>query len=210
MRVTMKALFILLLITCAGVVFAGGTPDGEPPSVEEDCDIYRNQPGPAFGLCNAYCEAMDCELANDGDPNTNPNANERACERVLARFVDATNGDDPPCEGAGEECPCFTTWTDPEPDNSIWQNFADGPPPTVVSCFDDGTNVAVSDGTDFAQVATDCDPDTPGLQRCCSVTFPGGQGEGITLTFPLTADEEVATCASTLRGSIPMTLNCLP
>jgi hypothetical protein len=37
------------------------TPDGEPPSVENICD---GQEGSAFGLCNSYCEAMDCDSDN--------------------------------------------------------------------------------------------------------------------------------------------------
>ena len=50
------------------------------------CDDYNGQ---AFGLCNAYCEAMDC----DGDPN----ANQNACDAVYANFSAAT-GEAPPCE----------------------------------------------------------------------------------------------------------------
>jgi hypothetical protein len=35
------------------------TPDGEPPSVETFCD--DNFAGRLRGLCNAFCEAMDCD-----------------------------------------------------------------------------------------------------------------------------------------------------
>ena len=52
---------------CAGIVamtavgtFAQ-TPDGLTPSEETVCDRYE---GNAFGLCNAYCEAMDCDSVN--------------------------------------------------------------------------------------------------------------------------------------------------
>ena len=44
--------------------------------------------GAAYGLCNAYCEAMDC----DGEPQ----ASEKACEKVLVNYVKIT-GDVPPC-----------------------------------------------------------------------------------------------------------------
>ena len=45
-----------------------GTPDGQPPSMETVCD---GQSGAAFGLCNAYCEAMDCDSP---DPQASPQA----------------------------------------------------------------------------------------------------------------------------------------
>ena len=46
--------------------------------------------GPAWGLCHAYCEAMECDTEN-------PNAAEDACMAVGARFQRVT-GDLPPCE----------------------------------------------------------------------------------------------------------------
>ena len=42
-----------------GRAFALGTPDGQPPSRETVCDGLH---GAAFGLCNAYCEAQDCDV----------------------------------------------------------------------------------------------------------------------------------------------------
>ena len=38
---------------------AAATPDGIPPSREEVCDDLE---GAAFGLCNAFCEAQDCDV----------------------------------------------------------------------------------------------------------------------------------------------------
>lgn len=52
------------------------TPDRLTPSVETICSVFT---GAAFGLCNAYCEAMDC-----GDPNQA--ASNTACERVNDNF----------------------------------------------------------------------------------------------------------------------------
>lgn len=66
-----------------------GTPDGLPPSSEDVCDG-----DPAFGLCNAFCEAMDCDSAN-------PNASQKACDRVQANYERQT-GSPPPCL-----CPCI-------------------------------------------------------------------------------------------------------
>lgn len=74
------------------------TPDGEPPSVETVCDELS---GAAFGLCNAYCEAMDCE-------NAEVNANIEACntikDKLLAKHeVDVSGG----CAFNGDAvCPC--------------------------------------------------------------------------------------------------------
>jgi len=74
-----------------------------PPSLETVCDT---ETGAAFGWCNAYCEAMDCELANDSDPLTEPHASANACDKVRTKFQQST-GRDMPCEVS---CPC----SDPE------------------------------------------------------------------------------------------------
>ena len=51
--------FALLLIgTVTGTALAK-TPDGVPPSLETVCDA---ETGAAYGLCTAYCEAMDCAV----------------------------------------------------------------------------------------------------------------------------------------------------
>jgi hypothetical protein len=97
----MKSLLTLtfaLLLTGAGAALAQ-TPDGIPPSLETVCDA---ETGAAYGHCNAYCEAMDCELANDSDPATTPNASANACAKVRGKFQQTT-GRDVPCEVT---CPC--------------------------------------------------------------------------------------------------------
>jgi len=63
------------------------TPDGQTPAVEEVCP---REAGAAFGLCNAYCEAMDCHLANDEDPTTSPSASATACLKVQNRYLQFT------------------------------------------------------------------------------------------------------------------------
>ncbi|HKI04021.1 MAG TPA: hypothetical protein VKK31_18725 [Thermoanaerobaculia bacterium] len=91
----MKAHFTLtfaLLLICTGAVLAQ-TPDGETPAEEAVCD---NETGAAFGLCNAYCEAMDCE-------SDAPQASDTACSKVRAKFQQTT-GRDLPCEQV--TCPC--------------------------------------------------------------------------------------------------------
>jgi hypothetical protein len=49
------------------------TADGETPAEEPVCDDLN---GALYGLCVAYCEAMDCHLGDQF-------ASDRACERVL-------------------------------------------------------------------------------------------------------------------------------
>jgi hypothetical protein len=97
-RLTLTLLSLCLLLTFASVSSAQ-TPDGLPPALETVCDMEQ---GAAYGHCNAYCEAMDCELANDNDPGTEPHASATACAKVRNKFLQAT-GHDVPCEVT---CPC--------------------------------------------------------------------------------------------------------
>jgi len=80
-----------MLLVCSGASLAQ-TPDGQTPAMETVCDV---ESGAAFGLCNAYCEAMDCETAN-------PAASATACGKVRDQFKRIA-GHDMPCENA---CPC--------------------------------------------------------------------------------------------------------
>ena len=65
--------------------------------------------GAPFGLCTAYCEAMDCDSAN-------PQASPTACAKVLGQWNKKTNSRDIPCPSVGPsvpsafgECPLSTT-----------------------------------------------------------------------------------------------------
>ena len=87
-------LFLALLLICTGAALAQ-TPDGETPAGETVCD---SETGAAYGLCTAYCEAMDCE-------SDEPAASETACTKVQAKFLNIT-GRDLPCEAAAVTCPC--------------------------------------------------------------------------------------------------------
>jgi len=90
------SLVTALFILSTGVAGAGG--HGEQ-KVCDQADLI----GSAYGACNVYCEALDC----DGPPNPR---RERACERALDRFIDLT-GDVPPCVPL---CPCAAGWRNPE------------------------------------------------------------------------------------------------
>jgi len=64
------------------------TPDGQTPADETVCE-EAELGGALKGLCNAYCEAMDC----DADPNANINA----CESVHGKFLKKSGGIELPC-----------------------------------------------------------------------------------------------------------------
>lgn len=51
--------FGVLFVTLVGGGVLAKTPDGMPPSQETVCSSLT---GAAFGLCNAYCEAQDCDV----------------------------------------------------------------------------------------------------------------------------------------------------
>ena len=70
------------------------TPDGQTPSEETVCDA---QTGAAYGLCTAYCEAMDCD-------STAPQASPTACTRVKNNYQRIT-GQPLPCN---VPCPCLS------------------------------------------------------------------------------------------------------
>jgi hypothetical protein len=87
---------------CAFVVFimVMGAAYGRTP--EDVCGKYQDN---AWGLCNAYCTAMDCE----GDRNNSG----RACTQVALNFSLATGGDLMPCAQSAAptgsslgSCPC--------------------------------------------------------------------------------------------------------
>jgi hypothetical protein len=67
------------------------TPDGETPSVETICDGYQ---GKAFGICNAYCEAQDCDIQPQ----------KHSCHVLHDKFFEIA-GEEPPCP----VCPCLAT-----------------------------------------------------------------------------------------------------
>jgi hypothetical protein len=67
------------------------TPDGETPAEEAVCE---QESGAAYGLCNAYCEAMDCD-------SESPLAAEIACLKVEEKWIKITGRQFLPCDLAG-------------------------------------------------------------------------------------------------------------
>jgi hypothetical protein len=84
-------LCIVLSMVFAAVPVMALTPDGQKQAEKTVCD---NEAGAAFGLCNAYCKAMDCD-------SENTNASKKACQKKKEKFFQLT-GRYPPCEG--DEC----------------------------------------------------------------------------------------------------------
>ena len=73
------------------------TTDGSPPSEETVCDVVKDGTPGLFGLCNAYCEAIDC-VGEQGDP--------WQCSSILNNYNYLRQPGDPimPCL---PPCPCF-------------------------------------------------------------------------------------------------------
>ena len=92
-----------IIALCFSANVIAGTPDDETPAEEIVC-TEAGFDGAAWGLCNAYCEAMDCD-------SNNPSASDKACARVLANFEKQTDGAEIPC-GVGVTCPCLKNSAD--------------------------------------------------------------------------------------------------
>lgn len=100
------------LLSCFAVVLLmvpmahAQTSDGETPANEDICTMWGFD-GKVNGLCNAYCEAMDCD-----DPN--PHASDQACTRVFDKiqselgdtpFPTCQDSDDDGIPNGGDNCP---------------------------------------------------------------------------------------------------------
>lgn len=77
---------------CVTTVAQAQTADGETPAEENICD---GQSGRAFGICNAYCEAKDCDTQDD---------NGNGCESLMTQWQKNTKEDMPCLAGSCMEC----------------------------------------------------------------------------------------------------------
>jgi len=155
-----------LVLVGAMVLGAGNasakTPDKQTPSQETICDSLS---GAEYGLCTAYCEAMDCD-----DPNKS--ASDQACEAVRRNFENKA-GVPPPCLTA--TCPCGTALT-------LFQDITSGAV-QVQSCVADETIIFVTTTTGATAVidstALNCSvnagpplvPLTPNEAMACRITL---------------------------------------
>jgi hypothetical protein len=106
----MRRTFILFAcaILCCG--FAGAQ------STESVCD---GEQGAAYGLCNAFCDAMDCD-------SDDPQASETACNKVKSKFQQVT-GNEPPCLAPPLRCRCYEEMP----------GYFAAVNSTIVSCYED-------------------------------------------------------------------------
>lgn len=121
--------------------------DGLPPSEENVCDELQ-LPGVTpglFGLCNAYCEAKDCDGYPEGEAP-------RSCNRLLVNYENRAGESDPVMPCLQEErtvCPCWPPETERLADGGM------GLP--AVGCLDNlpaiGTLINYDDGTDMVSFA---------------------------------------------------------
>ena len=81
------AMLLALLFFFSSPALMAKTPDGMTPAEEDVCSIYNDK---LYGLCNAYCEAMDC-----GDEYQR--ATNRACEKLEQNFMKKSGGQLPAC-----------------------------------------------------------------------------------------------------------------
>ncbi len=85
-----KLFFAAMAATLAWIVVTAGAPALAQGMADDSACLEEFLSGEEFGLCNAYCEAMDC----DGD---NPQASAKACEKVRLKFEDIALVDELPC-----------------------------------------------------------------------------------------------------------------
>ena len=120
-----RFVFVLGLLLVCGTAFAQ-TPDEETPANEGVCDVLIGGTPGLYGLCVAYCEAMDCHLDGDGLPQCK-NAN----ATILKNYDRKKQPGDPDMPCLLPDCPCFTQ-----------EELENLPPPAGVDCWleDPGTS----------------------------------------------------------------------
>ncbi|MGD2063691.1 MAG: hypothetical protein PVF51_08940 [Nitrospirota bacterium] len=157
-------------------------------------DVCASETGAAYGLCTAYCEAMDCD-------GVEPNANETACGKVYDNFVDRT-GYAPPCAVPPVICPCDGI--------AAWDDVIDGTTP-ITNCLtaSDGVLEATQTTNNYPVfsgrcIDSDCNPrqgsDSVPLdgENVCGVVVFSGAGT-TALGFAITPEEADACTAALAR-----------
>lgn len=103
MKLATSLILVALAIAgniASGETFRGLKKDKKKKKGKKDSVWCEGLDGPLKGLCNAYCDAMECHE----DPNSN------GCDRVLENYNKKKGGDDPamPCLTPPTQCPCWT------------------------------------------------------------------------------------------------------
>ena len=104
--------FILCVLVLLGVnsLAYAQTPDGMPPANERICDPLKSggvTPS-LYGLCVAYCEALDCDLQQVPPGNVTPQC-KAPTSKILQRYNAHKTPTDPPMPCIQQQaCPCWT------------------------------------------------------------------------------------------------------
>ena len=145
-----------LAATLALMSATAGTPALAQGMSDDSACVIAGLFGEEFGLCNAYCEAMDCDGAN-------PQASIKACEKVKANFEAIAFDPVLPClaDQSGNQPPTLdlNIGTDGTGDAATFVSFGDAVPIAVdVVIADDGITITSAtvtltnalDGTNIA------------------------------------------------------------
>jgi len=153
---TMKriSLAFILAVLVLGNYALAQTPDESTPSEEVECDGLS---GAAYGLCNAYCEALDCDLDTGYDQHP------KACDRVLGNYQKKTDFPGPPCdcgnicEDEAQDCRDRCKLEDVECQNSCCNSLQD----CKKDCCDQDREIIT------ALCIENCDGDEECIKREC-------------------------------------------
>ena len=195
MKTTLITITFIFLSLIAGTAMAQGTPDGQTPAEELLCD---NQSGAAFGLCNAYCEAMDCDCPTASNPTCEPRASATACTRVSDRYTQIT-GNGIVCEATPVSCPCLDVtdarWSEGD---DTWVQFANGTR-NVTSCSNVGGILTVESLDPNTFLTDSATVTSAGDSSSCALM--NQELEATVLdTFAPISEAEAAACAALLEA----------
>jgi hypothetical protein len=166
----------------------GGTADGLTPAVEDICTKWGFT-GKVNGLCNAYCEAMDCD-------SPAPQASEQACTRVFDKIVGALDGspfpecrdeDDDGIPNGVDNCPLDHNQSQIDEDGDEVGDACDNCPAVPNSDQSDSDSDGIGDVCDDAVSACPCYGMSDGPYTW-STDFPAESGGASGSTVFLFAD----------------------
>ena len=90
--------FLFVLLSFVAGVAVAGTPDGDTPATETDCDELKGGTPGLYGLCVAYCEAQDLDEAGNEKPSKGS---------LLKAYNKKRKSDDPEMPCVGDCIPCL-------------------------------------------------------------------------------------------------------